>query len=385
MLSRHRTMLEYNVLHIAEGQHWAGIEAHLGNLIPSFRSFSKEVDVKCFLLNEGQLADKLREKGVEVITCVRKRRFDLMVILKLNYFLRQKRIKVIHMHGYLAIFYGLIASTGTNVQKFITIHQPAVPLQQIKDKKFKFYLRLSYWLAKKKKALFIAVSNDVRSSWINEWGINCDDIAVIHNGIDIDDLVPNVGKQKEIKEKYQGTPETKIISIIGRLKIVKGHRYFIEAARYLLQSNNNIVFLIIGEGEQRTKLENDVKALGLERYVKFTGFKRNIIDYLAITDILIISSLYEGIPYTLLEAMALGKCVVATEVGGLKEVIQSEINGILVKKEDPNAIAMAVNLLLQDDHKRKMLGEAARERVANHYSSHVIVKEIIDIYNKVTK
>jgi glycosyltransferase involved in cell wall biosynthesis len=202
----------------------------------------------------------------------------------------------------------------------------------------------------------------------------------------MDDLLPNIDKQKDIKKRYQETPETKIISIIGRLELVKGHRYFVEAAHRILQSNNNDVkFLIIGEGEQRGKIEKDTKSLGLEKHIIFTGFKKNIIDYLAITDILIISSLYEGIPYTLLEAMALGKCVVATDVGGLKEVIQSEINGVLVKKEDANAIAMAVNLLLHDDHKREMLGKFARERVSNYYSSRVIVKEIINLYNKVIK
>jgi len=178
-----------------------------------------------------------------------------------------------------------------------------------------------------------------------------------------------------------------IITIIGHVSEVKGHKYFLEMIANIKDSYPNILGLIVGEDkspnkEYQKKMDSYVKELGIKNYVKFLGFRKDIPKILAITDILVQPSLEEGLPLTILEAMAAGKAIVTTPVGGVGEVIKDNETGLLASVKDSKSLTEKVKFLLGNPVKRKELSKKAKEFVKKNYSLNQYIKKIEDIYLK---
>jgi glycosyltransferase involved in cell wall biosynthesis len=167
--------------------------------------------------------------------------------------------------------------------------------------------------------------------------------------------------------------------IVGRLDRVKGHHVAIEAVAKEARLAE-VHLYIVGTGPCESELRTLAESLGIAARVHMLGFRRNAYDYIAHCDILLMPSLHEGLPYTLLEAMALGVPVVASRVGGLGEVIQDRRTGLLVPPQDMNALAVAIRILHQDSALRTRLGEAARQLQRTQYSLEAMTQSYLQLY-----
>jgi len=208
------------------------------------------------------------------------------------------------------------------------------------------------------------------------------DASVIPNGIDLRRF-----EQLSCRSKVKSAPNgVKTLLFVGRLHRIKGVAYLIEAMTTIIKRNPKARLLLVGDGEERQNLENLVTKLGLTKYVTFIGKVPNekVPQYIAASDVFVLPSLSEGFGIVLLEAMACGLPIVATNVGGIPEIVQDGENGFLVEPENPEGIAQKVLTLLENDDLRRRISQNNLEKAKN-YSWEAAVDKLEKVYLEVVK
>jgi glycosyltransferase involved in cell wall biosynthesis len=175
-----------------------------------------------------------------------------------------------------------------------------------------------------------------------------------------------------------GTTQQPIVLTIARLHEQKGLNYLLEAAVSVPEA----VFLLAGDGPDRVNLEAQAQALGLGQRVVFLGHRRDVPALLATCDVFVLPSLYEGMPLSILEAMAARKPVIATAIGGIDEVIAPDKTGLLVPPHDSGALAAAIRSLLFDRTRAQQLAANGRVRVEQDFAAEVMVRRVVQIYDE---
>jgi len=204
-------------------------------------------------------------------------------------------------------------------------------------------------------------------------------IRFIPNGISLGPLAETVSDKRAF-----GFPgEAAVVGSVGNLRPAKGYDHFFRAARIIAARRPDTVFAVAGEGPERARLERLAAELGIASRTRLPGFVSPVYNYLACFDIVVIPSLWEGFPVSALEAMGMGKPVVATSVGDLPEIIEDGVSGFLVRPARPEELADRVMRLLADPGLARRMGEAARERVQVRYRLEKTVDAYAALYRKV--
>ena len=226
-------------------------------------------------------------------------------------------------------------------------------------------------------ARVVAVSREIREDLIDT-NIRSAYIRVIHNGIDIDRFRRS-RSTKTLKAALGMRDDDVVVTIIGRLSPEKGHKTFLQAAKEVSSNRNHVKFLIVGDGPMREELRAEVARLNLEDHVIFTGFRNDMPDMYALSDMMVNASTIEGLPMTILEAMASNVPVIATPVGGTPDVIKDGETGLLFDAHDVNALKTKIESLIDDPSRRRRLAAAAYEFVATNHS----LERMCDAYGQV--
>jgi glycosyltransferase involved in cell wall biosynthesis len=205
-------------------------------------------------------------------------------------------------------------------------------------------------------------------------------MRVILNGIDLDGLPPFALERSPARTAAGLPPARRLVAQVGRLAPQKDHRTFLAAAAIVADRAPDVDFLIVGEGEERAALEVEAGRLGLAGRVRFTGQRDDVPALLAGVDVLTLTSLYEGFPNVVVEAMATGAVAVATDVGGCRELVVAGETGFLVPPRDPSAVAEAVLRVLGDPSLARRLASAARRRVESELAVTVMAERIAAVY-----
>ena len=173
-----------------------------------------------------------------------------------------------------------------------------------------------------------------------------------------------------------------MVGNIGRLSEQKGMEYYIRAIPLVLKECNNTFFLIIGEGEDRKKLETLVKELDIEEHVQLLGYRADIQNMMSQLDLVVLSSLWEGFPLTPIEAFSVGKTIVATAVDGTMEIVEHKKNGFLIKPKNEKELAKRIIFLYQNPKVRKEMEKNALESYENRLSYDKFAEKYIKYYNE---
>ncbi len=216
----------------------------------------------------------------------------------------------------------------------------------------------------------IFVNSMTRKAYKKLYGVPLSKSVTIHNGIDINAFSPLTLKHSRVRIRTQlgAGPDDIIVFAAGNLTEVKGHRYLINAMYLLKQRRLAVKCWIAGQGELREQLEKMASSLDLNKKCCFLGYQDDILSLLGSSDIFCMPSLNEGLPYSLLEAMSAGLPVVASNVGGIPEVVTNGREGFLVPPMDPKALAGAIEVLASNIGLRKRMGISARETVKERFS-----------------
>ena len=207
----------------------------------------------------------------------------------------------------------------------------------------------------------ITNSKTIQETYTGYGWFPTDFVKVIYNGI----VIPEHVEQVDFQACFPGK---KIIYSAGRLSEQKGFNYLIEAAQILRKKRNDLVFLVSGEGKLASILQKQVDNAGLHESFVFEGFTDDIFPYLKGCDLFVLASLFEGMPNVVMEAMAMAKPVVATDVNGARELMQDGNTGFIVPPADPNALANAIGSLIDNPEKLSAFGNAGKERVTQHFT-----------------
>ena len=222
---------------------------------------------------------------------------------------------------------------------------------------------------------FITVSHGVAEK-LFQTGVRDRKVTIVQNGIPPD----RFSRRPDLLllEKLSVSSGQPIILTIARLVEQKGISYLLKAASLVPEA----VFLLAGDGPDRAALEAQMESLGLKERVRFLGHREDIPALLSICDLFVLPSLFEGLPLSILEAMAAGKPVISTAIGGVNEAIIHGKTGVLLPPGDPHALAAAIRRTLADQTFAKKLSAAGQERVGRYFSINKMVKEISEIYNR---
>jgi len=317
----------------------------------------------------GELEDEFRAQGIMPYIINLKSKFDLSALFKLYRFFRKNKIDILHTHLYHPTIIGRVIGRLSGIKKIIN-HCHYSYLYQ---RSFNMWLdRLTVNLASR----IIVVSQASQDFCINQEGLPVDKITLIYNGVSLDSGGDSLAGEELSRFKGEGV----LIGSIGRLCWDKGYQYFLQAAKIILQANPEARFVIIGDGPMKKELEAVSENLGLKDKVLFTGMRKDAARLLRQFDIFVLSSVNEGLPIALLEAMIQAKPVVVTNAGGCPEVVKNKENGLLVAKENPDLLARAIKTLLDDQDLAQRLAGAGQERIRDKFNGAVMVREIERIY-----
>jgi glycosyltransferase involved in cell wall biosynthesis len=223
-------------------------------------------------------------------------------------------------------------------------------------------------------AKIIAISESVREYLLKDRGVDAADVKLIYHGIDTEEFKINPIDDIKLRSKW-GLGSGPLIGITSRLADVKGHAYLNKAMQSVLETVPSAQLIITGEGKMKKKLIKLTKKLGLEKNILFIPSVLDPREVLSLIDIFVIPSLDEGLGLSLMEAMACGLPTIGSEVGGIKDLIQHGVNGLLVEPADVKGLASAILELLKDREKAKVLGNNARNFIKEKFTLEKMVSE----------
>ena len=214
-----------------------------------------------------------------------------------------------------------------------------------------------------------------------EDGVPAERATTVHEGIDVDRVAAI--EPLNVREEYWFPPHSLIVGNIAALVPHKGQKYLIDAAAIVVREAPEARFLVLGEGELRQALEHQVRHLHLSQHVVFAGFRTDVLAVLRGLDLFVMSSVTEGLGTSLLDAMAASRPIVATQAGGIPEVVVDGETGMLVPPRDGAALAAAILAMLRDEPGRRRMAEAGLARVRTAFSVDRMVEATLAVYASV--
>lgn len=326
--------------------------------------------------NEFQITKWAREKGLTVHEVIEHGKFDFDNLRQINRLIREFQIDIFHARDYKTCFIGfLLGMINPRMKLVFTAHGWIVD-----STKMKFYTWLNL-VSLKKYHKIIAVSQATKKVMIDS-GIDEKKIVVVYNAIDVD-----IWKRDKVLSTFRDElhiPATsKVIGVVGRLRYEKDISTTLAVAQKVIQVRPDTYFVLVGDGPDREEAEKTVKQLGLEENILFVGFRKDALNIYAALDMFVSTSLTEGTPNTVLEAMAMEVPVVHTIVGGVPEMIEDGYNGILCRVGDVDGIAEATLSVLNDEEKAALLRQRGRESVCLKFSFATRLKMVEQLYEEV--
>jgi glycosyltransferase involved in cell wall biosynthesis len=318
-----------------------------------------------------EVIDEAKTAGLRTVVFNSPGRLDVRTVFRIRRFLNDNGVDILHTHGYKADVIGFIATLSGKTKWLATNHvwHPISGKMRLYESVDALVLRFARSI--------VAVSREIRRDLIST-NIPAANIHVIANGIDLDRFRPSRSTIR-LKADLGIREDDVVVTIIGRLSPEKGHGTFLEAARRVCSRKDHVRFLIVGDGPMREELHAEAVRLNLERRVIFTGFRNDIPEIYALSDLMVNASSIEGLPMTVLEAMASKVPVIATRAGGIPDVITQNETGVLVDGGDVDALSTAIDSLIDDEPRRRRLAAAAFDHVRLSHS----LKRMCDAYAQV--
>jgi len=375
--------VRHNLLYVFDNLEFGGGERVFAQLINRLSGERYKIMVAC--LPTGAFIEKIEGSEVEVKSVDMRSRFNPGVILRLANLMKRENVDIVHSQGARADFFARIAAKLAGVPIVVsTVPMPVegFDVSPIRKLTYTVFNRFSERFVDR----FIVVSDSLEKIMIEKHGIGPQRVVKIYNGIEKDEYCiadEEIAYRRSKFRKELGLGEdVPVVGAIGRLVWQKGFEYLIEAIPDLLKEFKKARFLIVGEGPLKDGLNVKSKMLKIEDKIIFTGFRSDIKEILASIDILVMPSLLEGLPIVLLEAMAMMKPIVATDIDGIKEVLDNGKTGLLIPPKNPRALTYAiVNLLLHRD-KAYQMGIDARKVVEERFEVDIMVQKVEKVYEE---
>lgn len=305
----------------------------------------------------GHLGEELRAEGFSVEVLDRQPGWDWRATYRLARLLRREEVDLLHAHQYTPFFYALTARwLGRRIPVLFTEHGRHFPDYPSRKRMLANRLLLS------RRDRVAAVGESVRQAVIANEGIAAERVGVIYNGIDLDAFAKVCQDRDETRRAMGVGPNDLAVIQVARLDYLKDHLTAVRAVERVAARCPEVRLVLVGEGPEREKIEAEVRQRRLSSCVRFLGLRSDVARLVAAADVFLLTSISEGIPLTVIEAMAAGIPVVATRVGGIGEIVVEGQTGLLAPAGDDRTLAEHILRLAADAELRRLLGLAGRQR-----------------------
>jgi len=326
----------------------------------------------------GALEPEFRAvEGAEVIDLHRGGKYDLSPLWRIARILVERRVDIVQPFLTPSTFFGLLPAflVGTRV-KIVT---ERCGVRRRRGAGYRTYRALED--AMSRYADVLIPNSEAGRQLLIERGLPASRIRVIYNGINLERLSPNPSEVAAIRRQLGAGPGSKVVGMLASLTPAKGQDVLLRAAGALSEGHPELRYALVGDGPLRGELEALAHRLGLSDRVVFFGYRRNVADFLGAFDLLVSASRdNEGCSNSVLEAMALGRPVVATDVGGNRELIRDGVTGYLVEPDDPASLAAKLSWLLGHWAEATELAERTQRMVRESFSLQHMVRQYEEIY-----
>jgi len=373
-----------HILHIFTSLPVGGAENLLLNTVKGLdpKRFKSSI---CCIKEKGEIGEEIESLGFSVFVLhhLQKGGRDPQITQAIVELIQQEAINIVHTHLYHANYYGRLAAKATNIPALASIHNTY-------SQRPKLHRRWINWQLAKHTYRIIAGSPDIKRD-ILRWDKVADNkVEVIPNTVDLKQSSSKLSQQ-QAREKLGLAPKALVLGTVGRLEEQKGHRILLEALPDLIKYYPHLRLLLIGDGRLRETLEQQSKALGLTKHVLFLGTRRDLGDLFRAMDIFTMPSLWEGLSLAMLSAMAAGLPTIATDVGGVGDVLlkpniareqRDQHYGYVIPSDNAKALRDAICNLIDDRELAAQLAQAGKAHVQQHYSHEAFIRRLMAIYEE---
>ena len=311
------------------------------------------------------------------VVCLNQRRvYDVGVFPRLVRLLRQREVDILHLHLPYAGILGRVAGKLANVKSIAyTEHS----LWEHHHRVTRWANRLTYqW-----NDSIICVSEAVRQSVLNHGQLKRNvTVGTIHNGVDLADIRSSCRNVDSVRQEFGIPPVHKLIVHVANFNPQKRHQDLLAAAQLVLSQDPNVTFLLVGHGRLEHLTKTAARDMGIAGNIIFAGFRTDAPRLMAAADLFVLPSEFEGLPLSLLEAMGLGKPVVASRTGGIPEVVTDGVEGFLTDPLNPSQLAHKILVLLSDPEMRRRFSENALKRIQEQFTVRRMVQSTEAVYDK---
>jgi glycosyltransferase involved in cell wall biosynthesis len=365
-----------SVLHFTNATARAGAEEHILTLL-------RGLDRQHFRLNlvcDPEIADLMQPdvpEDVELIPLAFRRLGHLGAALQLAKIVREKRVDVLHSH----LFWSSLFASPTGYLCRVPVVIETTHVRELWRKGFKSNFAIDRAVGRCVDE-YIAVSEANARYLAREKGLPAKKIKVIRNGSDVRRFDPEYKLPASFKASLGFGESDPVLVVVARLEPQKGHKVLLNAMPTVRREFPNVRLVCVGDGVLKSELERQTRTLGLEENVRFVGVQTNVQDWLALSQISVLPSFYEGLPLVAIESLAAGVPVVATNVDGTPEIVVNGKTGLTVPPNDSNALAQAICLLLHSPELSGQFATAGRQWVLQEFTEEQQIRRTAELYKQ---
>lgn len=355
-----------DILHLARTMGQGGAEKIIYQLATGCNTFENKIVIaSCGGVYEQMLEKEgIHHYQIHDLEC-KKPHVILQTLASLMRIIKEEDIQIIHSHHRMAAFYARILKLFKPKLKLVyTAHNV-------------FYDKAKLTSLALKHTNIVAVGESVKKNLTEEFMVDEDRIKTIFNAVDIQDTDWEHPKLKTLKEEG-----CMLLGLIGRLSEQKGVDVFIQAMELLVKKYPYVKGIIVGDGELKNQMQALVRKKHLEEHVYFLGYQAHITAIIKQLDLVAMPSRWEGFPLTPIEVFAMGRTLVASDIGGINEIVEDGRNGLLVEKDDPKLLSEGLEVLLLNEEMRRNLEQQARIDYEERYSYDSFLEQYMHLYKK---
>ena len=375
MRERHRLAGQVKVGHAIYALKAGGEERELLNII-NYGDHSRFYHVILCFTEADAFASQLDPSVCKLIEFHKGIGNDLRLPCRIAAAVRRHQLDILHARAWATLVEASLAASLTKVRGTVYAFHGKT-LEELQGTSLKRRCVEKFLLCRFHQV--VTLSRRMRSDMVTRYGLSEDRIQVIPNGVDIEIFRP-YKERKALRERF-GLPTNRfIIGNVARLDPIKNHEVILRALRRLKERTYKPLFLLVGEGAHRPVLEREIERLGLSTDVRLVGYSDRVPELMNCMDLYIQSSFYEGSSHTVVEAMACGLPVLATDVGGMADLLSEGHEGRFFGPQDDDKLARLIAEFLQNDAPRHIMGERARHRAVEHFSVRTMVHNYEALY-----
>lgn len=325
------------------------------------------------------LHEQLLKNEIETEIIPSKRSWDMVFLLKFIKYCRRYKIDLIHSHLFGANLYSCLAGAILRIPVITTFHNELYFQGRLER-----FMALKSFIIRNFSAQMVFVAEYMKKDYIKQSKFPDNKSLTVYNGIELKTDIDSSSLKKELGI----LDDDLLVGHIANLRAPKGHRYLIKAASLICKNFPNAKFLLIGDegdGIIKKEIEDFIAESGLGENIRLLGFRKDVNRLLQLIDVFVLSSTSEGLPLSVIEAMASSKPVVATNVGGLPEIVIPDRTGYLVEPQNAEALAEKLEFLLENEALRNRMGRAGRKIIEEQYSLKTMIDNYQNLYEELLK